>query len=85
MGGFYVFSLSANGLEYPALVEKVDFYTKQFSQWKATVSAIKEVDGDFRRIFSLKSKERILETIDTAYSGSNDIQNLMLDLQKSSE
>ena len=85
MGGFYVFSLAANGLEYPALVEKVDFYTKQFSQWNATVSAIKEVDEDFRRIFSLKSKERILETIDTAYSGSIDIQNLMLDLQKSIE
>jgi murein DD-endopeptidase MepM/ murein hydrolase activator NlpD len=83
LGGFYVFSLAANGLEYPALVEKVDFYAKQFSQWEATVSAFKEVDEDFRRIFSLKSKEKILETISTSYSGSINIQNLMLELQKS--
>ena len=85
MGAFYVISLAANGLEYPALVEKVDFYGKHFSQWSSTVSALKEVDEDFRRLFSLKSKEKILETIDTAYSGSIDIQNLMLDLQKSIE
>ena len=85
IGAFYIFSLAANGLEYPALVEKVHFYGKHFSQWSSTVSALKEVDEDFRRLFSLKSKEKILETIDTSYSGSIDIQNLMLDLQKSIE
>ena len=85
IGAFYVFSLAAHGLEYPALVEKVHFYGQHFSQWSSTVSALKEVDEDFRKLFSLKSKEKILETIDTSYSGSIDIQNLMLDLQKSIE
>ncbi len=85
IGAFYLFSLAANGLAYPNLVEKVDFYSKQFSQWNSTISALKQVDEDFRRIFSLKSKEKILEAIDTSYSGSIDIQNLMSELQKSIE
>ena len=85
IGGFYIFSLAANGLEYPSLVEKVDFYNKQFSQWNSTASALKEDEEDFRRIFSLKSRERILQTMDTAYSGSIDLQNLMAELQKSVE
>jgi murein DD-endopeptidase MepM/ murein hydrolase activator NlpD len=85
IGGFYIFSLAVNGLEYPALVEKVDFYHKQFSQWSSTVYALREVEDDFRRIFSLKSKEKVLDAVDTTYSGSIDIQNLMAELQKSVE
>lgn len=85
VGALYIFSLAVNGLAYPNLVQRVDFYSKQFSQWNSTISALKEVDEDFRRIFSLKSKEKILETIDTSYSGSIDIQTLMAELQKSIE
>jgi murein DD-endopeptidase MepM/ murein hydrolase activator NlpD len=47
--------------------------------------ALKEAEKDFRRIFSLQSKEKILETIDTSYSGSIDIRSLMLELEKSAE
>ena len=85
IGSFYICSLAVNGLEYAAMAEKVDFYTKQFSQWHATASALREMEDDFRRIFSVKSKEKILETIDASSSGSIDIQNLMVELQKSVE
>jgi murein DD-endopeptidase MepM/ murein hydrolase activator NlpD len=85
MGGFQIFSLMTDGLKYPGLVEKVDFYSKQFSQWNSTVSSLREVEQDFRKIFSLKSKEKVLEAIDTSYSGSIDIQNLMGELQKKIE
>ncbi len=85
IGGFYIFSLAANGLEYPALVEKVNFYHQQFSQWSSTASALKEVEEDFRRIFSLKSKEKVLEKMNTSYSGSIDFQHLMSELKRSVE
>jgi murein DD-endopeptidase MepM/ murein hydrolase activator NlpD len=85
VGAFYILSLAFNGFKYPALVEKVDFYTKQFSQWNSTASALKGIEEDFRRIFSLQSKEKILEAIDTSSSGSIDIQNLMFELEKSAE
>jgi len=85
VGSSYICSLAVNGWEYAAMAEKVDFYTRQFSQWQATASALREVEDDFRRIFSIKSKEKILETIDASSSGSIDIQNLMVELQKSVE
>ena len=85
IGAFYVLSLAVNGVKYPALVEKMDFYTKQFSEWNSTVSSFKETQEDFRRIFSLKSKERIPETLDASHSGSIDMQNLVQELQKSLE
>jgi len=85
IGGFQAFSLMEDGLKYPALLKKVNFYNKQFSQWNSTVSSLQKVEKDFRRIFSLNSKEKILETIDTSYSGSVDIQNLMAELQKKIE
>ncbi|MCX5909540.1 MAG: M23 family metallopeptidase [Deltaproteobacteria bacterium] len=85
VGGSYIFSLMADGFKYPALVEKVNFYSKQFSQWNSTVSSLREAEKDFRRIFSLNSKEEILETVDTSYSGSIDIQNIVLNLQKRTE
>jgi len=84
-GGVHLYSLVENGLEYPALVKKVNFYNQQFSQWNSTVSALQKVEKDFRKAFSLKSRDKILESIDTSYSGSVDIQTLMQELQKSVE
>ncbi|HYB19578.1 MAG TPA: M23 family metallopeptidase [Thermodesulfobacteriota bacterium] len=85
IGGFYIFSLAANGMEYQSLIAQVDFYQKQFSQWNSTVFALKEVEEDFRKIFSVKSKEKVLQTMDTSYSGSVDLQHLTAELQKSVE
>ncbi len=85
VGGVYIFSLVANGLQYPSLVEKVEFYSRQFSQISSMASALKEDEITFRNIFSLKSKEKILETMDTSYSGSIDMQNLKQELQKAVE
>jgi len=82
VGGFYTFSVIADGLKYPALVKKVDFYSEQFSQWNSTLSSLREAEKDFRRIFSVNSKEKILEAVDTSYSGSVDIRDLVLNLQK---
>jgi murein DD-endopeptidase MepM/ murein hydrolase activator NlpD len=85
VGAVQTYRLAVNGLQYASLVEKVNYYTQLFSQWNSTVAALKETEGNFRRIFSLNSKDQVLETIDTSYSGDIDIQNLMAELQKSVE
>ena len=46
-GSYYVLSLAANGLQYPYLVKKLDFYSDQFSQWNATVSGPEGSGGGF--------------------------------------
>jgi murein DD-endopeptidase MepM/ murein hydrolase activator NlpD len=74
-----------NGLKYTFLMYKVDFYNQKFSEWKSTVTALKETERDFRKIFSLKSKDEVLDTVDTSYSGDIDIENLMGEIQKTVE
>ncbi len=77
--------LMMNGLRYPAVMAKVDFYSKKFSEWNATVTALKQGERDFRRIFSLKSKENVLDATDPSYSGDFDIQDLMGEIQRNVE
>jgi len=85
VGAVQICGVVINGLKYPFLVDRVEFYDQQFSQWNTTVSALREVETDFRKAFSFKSRDQILENIDTSYSGSIDIQSLMKELQKTVE
>lgn len=82
VGAVQIFRLVADGLQYPSLIEKVDFFTEKFSEWNSTVNGLKETERDFRRIFSFKSKDKVLEAVDTSYSGDIDIENLVGELQK---
>jgi murein DD-endopeptidase MepM/ murein hydrolase activator NlpD len=84
-GGIQICGLVIKGLKYPFLVNQVEYYDRQFSQWNCTVTALREVETNFRHAFSLKSRDQILENIDTSYSGSIDIQALMKELQKTVE
>ena len=74
MGGVQTYRLVVNGLQYPSLMEKVNFYTQKFSEWNSTVAALRKTEGDFQKIFSFKSKDKVLDTIDTSYSGDIDIE-----------
>ncbi len=86
IGGAYVFCLAVNGLQYKAqhraMAAKVDFYSGQYYQWASTVVALRSVEGEFRQLFSLKSKEAVLEKVDTTSAGSLEISDLVQELQK---
>jgi murein DD-endopeptidase MepM/ murein hydrolase activator NlpD len=86
VGGGYMFSLAVNSLKYKAshhlIAEKVSYYSEQFSQWESTVASLQEVEGQFRQLFSLDSKDKVLKAADTSFSGSLDIPNLVEDLRK---
>jgi murein DD-endopeptidase MepM/ murein hydrolase activator NlpD len=82
VGAVHTYRLVMKGLRYPSLMEKVDFYTQKFSEWNSTLTALKQTEREFRRIFSFKSKDNVLDTVETSYSGDIDIQNLMGEIQK---
>ena len=86
VGGGYLFYLAIDGLEYKAqhnaMVEKVEFYSEQFDQWDTTVTALKTVEGEFRQLFSLESKDDVLENVDTSFIGSLEIPDLVDELEK---
>jgi murein DD-endopeptidase MepM/ murein hydrolase activator NlpD len=85
VGAVQTYRLFVNGLKYPFLVHKVDFYAQKFSEWNSTITALRETERNFREIFSFKSKDKVLEMMETSYSGDIDIQNLMGEIQKTVE
>ncbi len=86
IGGGYVLGLAVSGLKYKAqhgaMTEEVKFYSGQFYQWASTVESLKSVENRFRRLFSLQSKEEILEKADPVSVGSLEVPNLIADLKK---
>jgi murein DD-endopeptidase MepM/ murein hydrolase activator NlpD len=84
-GSVYVASLAVHGLEYEPMKQKLNYYSREFCEWNATVDALKKAESDFRQLFALKSRERVLETIDTEFSGSIDFTALKKELEKTVE
>lgn len=86
--GFAVVILAVAGLEYRAqhhaMAEKVKFYSEQFSQWNSTISGLKTAERRFRKLFSLETKEEVLQYTDASI-GSLSVPDLALDLKKTIE
>jgi murein DD-endopeptidase MepM/ murein hydrolase activator NlpD len=82
IGGLQVFSLASKGLDYPMLVEKVDFYSRQFGEWNSTLMGLKKTEQDFQRLFALGSKDKVLENMETSFSGDIDWDSLKQEIEK---
>ncbi len=76
LGIIYFFSIAVDTFEYYDMKEKVNYYSQEFTELNATISALKKAENEFRRLFSLGSKEKVLENVDTSDSGSIDLENL---------
>jgi murein DD-endopeptidase MepM/ murein hydrolase activator NlpD len=89
IGGGYVFGLAVSGLKYKAqhgeMTAEVKYYSGQFYQWASTVESLKTVENRFRQLFSLKSKDEILENADPISVGSMEVPNLISELKKTIE
>jgi murein DD-endopeptidase MepM/ murein hydrolase activator NlpD len=84
-GSVYVASLALHGLEYEPMKQKLNYYSREFCEWNSTVDALKKAEADFRQLFALKSRESVLETIDTEFSGSIDFTALKKELERTVE
>jgi murein DD-endopeptidase MepM/ murein hydrolase activator NlpD len=76
IGCIYVFTVTLGALEYNRTKEKLDYYMGQFLELKSAIVTLKETENEFKKLFSLGSKEEILENFDTSDSGSLDLENL---------
>ena len=85
VGGVCVSFLAVSGLRHEtqrhSMAEKLAFYSEQFYQWDSTVTALKKVEKEFRQLFALNSRDKVLENVDTSFSGSLDIPNLVEQLK----
>ena len=80
-GIVYVISIAVNTLEYYKTKEKLNYYTQQFTELNATISALKKAEHEFKKLFSLGSKEKVLEQVDTSDSGSIDMETLKKEIK----
>jgi len=82
IGTLYVLSVAVDAFEYQAMKKKLNYYSNQFSELKVTMSALKNAENEFRKLFSLGSKEKVLENLDTSGSGSIDMENIRQEIEK---
>jgi len=82
VGSVHVLSLASKGLDYPLMVEKVNFFSRQFGEWNATLMGLKKTGDDFQRLFALGSKEKVFENMKTAFSGDIDWDSLKLEIER---
>ena len=84
-GIVYFISVAVNTVEYYKMKNKLNYYSEQFSKVNTTISSLKKAETEFNRLFSLGSKEQVLENINTSDSGSLDIENLKKEITNSIE
>jgi len=84
-GSFHIFSLAMRGLDYHAMEARANYYSRQFCEWNSTMSSLKKIEREFRGLLALGSKEKILESVDTSFSGEIDWRSLKQELEKTIE
>jgi len=84
-GIIYIFTIAVGTVEYYRMKNNLNYYSQQFSELNTTISSLKKTDKDFKRLFSLGSKDKVLEHADTLDSGSLDMEDLKQQIKKTTE
>ena len=82
VGSVQVFSLASKGLDYHLMAEKVNYFSRQFGEWNATLMGLKKSEQDFQRLFALGSREKVFENMETSFSGDIDWDSLKQEIEK---
>jgi murein DD-endopeptidase MepM/ murein hydrolase activator NlpD len=56
--------------------KELDYYSGQFVEMRTTLAALKKAESEFRRLFSLGSKEKVIENLHPMDAGSIDMKAL---------
>jgi murein DD-endopeptidase MepM/ murein hydrolase activator NlpD len=75
-GTFYVISIGVQTAEYRQMNRKLSYFSSQFLEMRSTLVSLQQADEEFTRLFSLKSKKKVLEAVDRDDTGSLDIDLL---------
>lgn len=73
LGTSYTFFTAVSSVQYTKMKESLSFYTDQFNTLKTTIAALKKSEEQFRYLFSLGSREAILNNLDALDSGNIDM------------
>jgi murein DD-endopeptidase MepM/ murein hydrolase activator NlpD len=85
IGAAYVLSVAVNAFEYQRMRQTVNYYTGQFTELRGTIDALRRSEAEFRRLFSLKKKEDVLESYHASDTGAIDMEALNKQISESIE
>jgi murein DD-endopeptidase MepM/ murein hydrolase activator NlpD len=64
VGAASVLTVSVRTVDYYHTKDRLAYVTSQFTELESTMHSLKRAESEFRKLFSLKSKEDVLETAD---------------------
>ncbi len=76
IGTVFVLSVAVDAFEYKRMKDKLNFYSAQFFELRSTISSLQKAETELTKLFSFKTKEQVLQNLDTSDSGSLDMDNL---------
>lgn len=82
VGVIYLFTVAVHTVEYHQMKERLSYVTDQFLELKSTMVSLKQAEQEFKKLFSLKSKAEVLETVEFPDTGSLDMEVLRTQIDK---
>lgn len=76
IGLVYILFISVDAIKYRTLEKRVRLFSAQFNELRSTIVSLKMAESEFRRLFSHKSKEDVLESVNIIESNSVDFEFL---------
>lgn len=84
VGAVYTVSLTWHALDFYVMKQKYAQMTDQFQEMKTTIKSLKESELEFKRIFSLGSRKKVLDAMDEPKNdGSINIDELKMQVAES--
>lgn len=84
VGALYTVSLTYHALDFYVMKQKYKHMTGQFQEMQTTLNSLKQSESEFKRIFSLGSRKKVLEAMDDPKNdGSINIEELKLQVSES--
>jgi murein DD-endopeptidase MepM/ murein hydrolase activator NlpD len=85
IGTAFVVSVSVRAVEYRRMQERLSLVSAQFLEMKGTMFSLKQSEKNFRKLFSLKSKSAVLESVDPGDTGSLDMEELRKQIEAATQ
>jgi murein DD-endopeptidase MepM/ murein hydrolase activator NlpD len=85
VGTAYVISMGVNTLEYYGMRKKLSYFTEQLTDLRSTIVSLQKAEGEFRRLFSLKSKTLVIEQAADTDAGALDMELLKKQVREAME
>lgn len=76
IGFVYTAALSFRVVDYYQTKRKLAYLSDQFQEMRTTMTALKESESQFKRLFSFNSKKQVFDAMENNNEGSIDIEEL---------